>query len=187
MNTLEFLQTILPSEGVFYLALIDRKTGFVQHKVFSDLETMADAAIEYDQGDKYSVYHACASYQNPSIEVDGKKKYRVPENWDRAKSFWIDLDCGEDKVSSGAGYATKRDAAKAILGFCKANNVPVPMLVDSGNGVHCYWPLTKAIKPEVWRKVAYAFKAVLAHHNYPRRPQLARAVLRRGSCVLSAR
>jgi len=165
MNTLEFLQTILPSEGVFYLALIDRKTGFVQHKVFSDLETMADAAIEYDQGDKYSVYHACASYQNPSIEVDGKKKYRVPENWDRAKSFWIDLDCGEDKVSSGAGYATKRDAAKAILGFCKANNVPVPMLVDSGNGVHCYWPLTKAIKPEVWRKVAYAFKAVLAHHN----------------------
>jgi len=32
MNTLEFFQTILPSEGVYYLALIEKGTGKVVHK-----------------------------------------------------------------------------------------------------------------------------------------------------------
>ncbi len=165
MDTLEFLTTILPLEGTHYLALIEKGTGKTVHKPFTDLAVMAKAVAKFDADERFSLYHACASYQNAIVEVDGKKKFRVPENWNRAKSFWIDLDCGEDKAAKGSGYLTKKEAVTAVATFCKSSNFPMPMFVDSGNGVHCYWVLTKAIKHEAWRKVAFAFKAVLAHHG----------------------
>lgn len=165
MNTLEFFQTILPPEGVYYLALIEKGTGKVVHKPFTDLEVMSKAVAKFSSDERFSTYHACSSYQNAIVEVDGKKRFRVPENWNRAKAFWIDLDCGADKAAKGEGYLTKKDAVVAVSSFCKQHNLPQPMLVDSGNGIHCYWPLTKAIKHEAWRPVAAAFKAILAHHG----------------------
>ena len=165
MDTLEFFQTILPPDGTYYLALIDRTSKKVTHKPFTDLEVMAKAVAKFNIDERFDLYHACASYQNATVEVDGKKKFRVPENWGRAKSFWIDLDCGEDKAAKGEGYLNKKEAVTDVARFCKANNVPMPMFVDSGNGVHCYWVLTKAIKHEIWRKIAFALKAVLAEHG----------------------
>lgn len=165
MNTQEFFRAILPDEGVYYLALIDRKTGRVTHKAYTDFAEMAEGAAAFDEGDKYSVYHACAAYKEPFIEVEGQKKYRTPENWLGAKSLWIDLDCGAEKAAKGEGYATKRDACIAIYAFCDEYLFPRPMVVDSGNGVHCYWPLTKTIKPETWRPLAAAFKRILTAAN----------------------
>lgn len=162
MDTLDFFRAILPDEGVYYLALIDKKTGRVAHRGFQNFEDLTLGMAEFDKRDDLNVYHACASYKEPYVEVDGKRKYRIPENWHKAKSFWIDLDCGEDKVAKGDGYITKRAAAEAIHAFCKEHSFPLPMFVDSGNGVHCYWPLTKAISPEKWKAVANVFKAVLA-------------------------
>lgn len=165
MDTLEFLRAVLPDEGIFYLALIDRKTGRVAHKPFVSLEDMAAAVAVYDDGEQFSVYHACAAYKQRvvDVEVDGKtkKRFRVPDNWKAAKAFWIDLDCGEEKAAKGDGYVDKREAAKAVYKFCQSYDFPKPMVVDSGNGVHCYWPLTKAIPPTAWRKMANAFKVVL--------------------------
>ncbi len=167
MDTLEFLQTILPDEGVYYLALFKEGYKAPAHKAYRSLETMADAIEQMARSDSLSVYHACASYQHELLEdeVDGKlkRKYRVPENWDRAKAFWADIDCGEEKAAKGAGYLDKREAAKAIFAFADTVGWPRPMLVDSGYGVHAYWPLTKAIKAESWRRVATALKSVFAH------------------------
>jgi topoisomerase-4 subunit B len=36
---------------------------------------------------------------------NNKRKYRVPENWDKAKSFWVDVDCGQEKFDKGQGGA----------------------------------------------------------------------------------
>jgi hypothetical protein len=166
MNTLEFLEAVLPPTGVYYLALIDRSTGRVAHKHYTNLQEMADGVLSYDDSGKYNVYHACSSYKEPMmIGEDGKKKFRTDVNWDRAKALWIDLDCGEEKAQKGEGYLTKKDAAIAITKFCTDNNFPKPMFVDSGNGVHCYWPLTKAITAEAWVKLANVFKYVLAHYG----------------------
>lgn len=169
MNTLEFLQTILPEHGIHYLALFKEGYKFPAHKVYTDLETMADA-IEGMAGSKsLSVYHACASYKKAVIEIeDGektKRKYRIPENWDRAKAFWVDIDCGEEKHAKGDGYLTKRDACVAIFGFADEIGWPRPMIVDSGNGVHAYWPLTKDIAHDKWVKVAKGLKATLHHRG----------------------
>jgi hypothetical protein len=167
MSTLEFLQAILPEHGIHYLALFKEGYKFPAHKVYTDLETMANA-IEGMAGSKsLSVYHACATYQKAVIEIeDGdktKRKYRIPENWDRAKSFWVDIDCGQEKFDKGDGYLAKKDAATAIDTFAKQVGLPKPMLVDSGNGIHAYWPLTKDISHTNWVKVAKGLKATLFH------------------------
>ena len=166
MQTLQFLEAILPPTGVYYIALIDKATGRVAHKHYTNLQDMAEGVTSYDSSGKYGVYHACSSYKEPvMIGDDGKKKYRVSSNWDSAKALWIDLDCGEDKAAKGEGYATKKDAATAILKFCAEHNFPKPMIIDSGNGIHCYWPFTKTIKSESWVKLANVFKLVLAHYK----------------------
>lgn len=172
MNTQEFLGAILPSEGIYFLALIDKSSGRVAHKAFESITAMAEAVESYSSNPNINVYHACAAYKAPYVEVEDKKKpgelkraYRDPANWLGAKSFWIDIDCGDEKAAKGDGYVTKRDGAAAIAEFCQSTGMPMPMMVDSGNGVHCYWPLTKMIGPDTWRKMASAFKAVLAHHG----------------------
>ena len=60
------------------------------------------------------------------------------------------------KAAEGKGYATKVEAAAAIRGFCLTNGFPAPMIVDSGGGIHCYWPLTRTIGPNSWRTMARA-------------------------------
>lgn len=166
MNTLEFFQAVLPAEGTYFLALFKPGRPAPAHKAFNSLESMASAVAQLEKADpSLSIYHACASYNQPFIQVEDKKKYRVKENWNKAKSFWCDIDCGEDKASEGKGYATKKEAATAIVNFCAKTGFPRPMFIDSGNGVHCYWPLSRAIHSDTWLRIAYALKALFAAHG----------------------
>lgn len=162
MNTLEFLQCVLPEDGVKYLVLIDSTTGRPKHVPFTDFDSMAQAVQTWDQK-AVQVYHACSAYQQGYVEVDGKRKYRVSNNWLKAKAFWLDLDCGEDKAEKGEGYLTKKDAFNALKTFCRNVGLPTPLIIDSGNGLHAYWVLDRAIKSNTWVKIAVRFKAVVAH------------------------
>lgn len=170
MDTLEFLKTILPEHGIHYLALFKEGYRWPIHKPYTDLETMAYAIEQFSRKSELSVYHACASYQKAVIELDEldqngnpKRKYRIEANWDRARSFWVDIDCGQEKFDKGEGYLKKSEAVKAICDFAQTIGWPRPMIVDSGNGVHAYWPLTKDIKSEAWCKVSSILKATLTH------------------------
>lgn len=170
MDTLEFLRLILPEYGNHYIALFKEGNKFPAHLPVLNLEDMADKIAEISRRANYQVYHACASYKMPFVEIDQpdgttKKKYRVPENWDRARAFWLDIDCGEEKAAKGDGYPTQKDAAKAVFKFADTIGWPRPMLVSSGYGVHAYWPLTKDIKSETWVKIATALKSTLAHEG----------------------
>ena len=176
MDALEFLRTILPEHGIHYLTLFTKELNpktnkpYTYHKHYLSLEDMADAIPYWENNPKFvATYHACASYLKPYIEVekDGetRKKYRVEENWDRAKSFWIDIDCGQKKHDAGQGYLTKTDGVVAIATFAKKVGLPRPMIVDSGNGIHAYWPLTKDISHTKWIMVAKWLKSCLAHES----------------------
>lgn len=164
-DTLAFLRSILPEEGIHYLALFTDGHKFPLHKAFTDLETMAYAIEGMANSKSVSVYHACASYQKAFIEIDDgkktKRKYRIPENWDRAKAFWVDIDCGQEKFNKGQGYLTKRDAVVAAYKFANTIGWPKPLVVDSGNGIHLYWPLIKPIASDQWVTIARDLKIVL--------------------------
>ena len=171
MDTLAFFQDTQPSDGIHYLVTISKpkkgskKPPQIIHYPYANLEDLANGVEKHSANPAVNLYHACGSYKHDSVTVEGSKKYRVEENWDRAKAFWIDLDCGQDKFDKGEGYIDQKAAWHAIGNFCKTNDFPTPMVVNSGNGVHCYWPLTKAIPAAKWKVVATLFKQVLAHHN----------------------
>jgi len=166
MDTLTFLQSILPENGVKYVVLFPVGKEYKIHKPYVELEAMANAIASFNRDPQYrAVYHACASYLHPYIEVekDGKtrRQYRKENNWASAKSFWLDLDVGTgySTMEPPKGYENQRDAATAVAKFAKAIGWPTPMMVSSGNGVHAYWPLTKAVKHISWVKCAKLLKA----------------------------
>ena len=169
MDTLTFLQTILPETGIKYVALFKPDTVYPFHKSYESLEDMANAITSYNRDPAFAaVYHACGSYQHPflTVEKDGKTKrsYRKRDNWRSAKAFWLDLDCGAgySTMAPVKGYETKKEAATAVSKFAKAIGWPTPMLVSSGNGLHAYWPLTTAVNHTSWTKCAGLLKASAA-------------------------
>lgn len=163
-DALNFYKAVLPPSGVYYLALISKGRPAI-HKAYSSIEDMVAALGKLDADPKYDIYHACASYLEESVEIDGKTAWRHVTNRNKAQAFWIDVDVGEEKAAKGDGYPTKKEAFAAVKDFCNTIALPQPAVVDSGNGLHFYWPLTKAISHGKWVPVAQAFKAVLAHYG----------------------
>lgn len=165
-TTVDFLRSVLPEDGIKYVVVIP-KNGLPIHHPYTSFEDMAEAAIKFDQAQSSQVYFACASFKKEFVlGENGKKLWRVPQNHHLAKAFWLDIDCGEEKASKGDGYATKKEAAQALKNFCSALDLPIPTIVDSGNGIHTYWKLAKAIPEDKWRVVANALKAASANENF---------------------
>ena len=151
-----FLSTILPSEGVYFIASI--KGGVCRHYPCRSFGKMVQKANELDaQG--CDVFFACASFKQESyIGDDGKRYQRTAENAGWVNSFWLDIDCGADKAAKGTGYATLNEALAALLSFIIAVGLPKPIFVLSGGGLHIYWPLTETITKEQRLPVARQLK-----------------------------
>ena len=140
MTAYHFLQAILPSTGRY--CLLQLRGKFKAHHWCEDLETLAAKALELASTD---VYFAMASF--------GAEDSRTAENAVLLKSFFVDLDCGEGKP-----YADKSEAVTALRAFCKETKLPRPLVVDSGGGIHAYWPLEKALPKDQWLPLARSLK-----------------------------
>lgn len=141
MDTLGFLQRILPSEGYYCAFLADKK----QNKFFQDVESLAHYVLTKSQ-QGYNVYHAIASFQ------DSTK--RTQKNAHAVKVLALDVDCGEGKP-----YPTWKEGLQALGRFVDTHKFPKPMIVHSGNGLHVYWVLDKSLPPHEWKPLAERFKA----------------------------
>lgn len=159
MDTLDFLRTILPETGIYFLAtpLPKPYSGF-RHYAYTSLEEMAAGVKELNAKGE-TIYHACAAYSHSYVEkeVNGvlKKQYRVSTNVAAVKAFWHDIDCGEGKP-----YKDQAEGAMALKKFLEETGLPRPMVIRSGNGLHVYWPLEEAIVPAVWLRIATLLKQV---------------------------
>lgn len=96
---------------------------------------------------------------------------RKKENVKDLKAFWLDLDCGEAKAKVNAktnrpdGYIDQATGLVALQQFCKLIGLPRPLLVNSGRGIHAYWPLTTPISREEWEPVANRLNELCVLHN----------------------
>jgi hypothetical protein len=162
MDTKTFLEAILPTQGLYFLAIMQKGRPGAAHKSFESIAEMADSIERNKDKENIALYHACASFREPFvIDKNGKKEYRVRRNCAYAKSFWLDIDVGPEKAEQRKGYASKRDAATALGKFCTESGFPAPVVIDSGGGIHCYWPLTEDIPISQWRGLANDFERVL--------------------------
>lgn len=154
----DFFRQVLPSCGWYFLATPSNAGPSWTHHAFRELDAMvADVGSLAKQ--KRDVYFACASYKADQYKDDtGKTRRRTADNAAWAKSFWLDIDCGEDKATVGNGYRDVETATAALQNFVQVTHLPQPMLVGSGGGLHVYWPLTANIPATRWIEIAKSLK-----------------------------
>jgi hypothetical protein len=142
MQTETFLQTVLGDEGHYCLTAI--KDGKVKQQFYSTIVDLVSSAADFDRrgGD---AYFALATFnESGSRKADNVKMLR---------SFFIDLDCGPTKE-----YPSQKEALTALQVFCKSQSMPKPTIVNSGRGIHAYWPLSEPVTFSQWEPAANKFK-----------------------------
>ena len=138
MNPLDFLRAILPADGYYaWVRIKNKKPRQVLTDSIEALKPIARNAVEHGA----DLYFGCAAYSTD--------QNRTKTNVKSVKSFWLDLDCGDD-----APYATKQEGHDALRAFCKRTGMPKPFVVDSGRGLHVYWPLEQSILAAIWQVYA---------------------------------
>jgi hypothetical protein len=144
MNNIDFLQQVLGDEGYYCIVGLKKDSDKAVQKFFQRLEDAATVAENLkDEG--YDAYYALATFK------DGKS--RKTANVQQLRSLFVDLDCGPDKP-----YKTQQEALVGLKAFCKETKMPRPTLVNSGGGIHAYWPLTEPLLREEWLPLAEKLK-----------------------------
>ena len=143
MDTLSFLQRVLPSKG-FYVTTVINADAKPRQGYFSTVDDLAKAVTALDErGD--NTYFAISSFT--------EKGNRKQTNVRATKVIAFDVDCGTDKP-----YPSWREGLLALGEFTKKYSMPKPMVVHSGNGLHVYWSLDVEATPDEWKPVAEAMK-----------------------------
>jgi len=166
-------------EGGWYalLAIKDRK---IVRQILFETRSEFDEKAKSLCDDGWDVYFGLGKFK------DGDEG-RVANNVSHMKAFFVDIDCGETKAivneQTGRpdGYATQVDGLNALNAFCADTGLPIPTIVNSGNGVHAYWPLDKEVTREEWKPIAETFKKLIADKEFytdPAVPADAARVLR---------
>jgi hypothetical protein len=152
------LSRIMPTQGVYFVAAKE-PTRF-PHFTCNTVDEIVQKVGDIDaQG--LDAFIACASFKQKSyIDVNKKRRQRTAENVGWVKSFWLDIDCNPDKASAGIGYLDIQAAITALDFFIKITELPKPLVVHSGGGLHIYWPLQTDISPEQWLETAEKIKAL---------------------------
>ena len=152
METNTLLKAVLGDTGYYCLFAANASQDKRVQKFYSDLNLLKAEATKLD--DKgYDVYFALATFKE-----EGSRK---ATNAQYMRSFFLDIDCGISK-----DYATKSEALSALQRFCVKLELPSPIVVDSGRGIHVYWPLSENIIVDDWVVVAEKLKKLCATHNF---------------------
>ena len=91
---------------------------------------------------------------------------RRQDNCNSLKSFWFDIDAGEDKFlrRPEQAYPTQEEALIGVVQFVKKSGLPKPTyIVSSGEGLHVYWVTDTHIPAAEWKVAARKFAAVGGH------------------------
>jgi hypothetical protein len=143
-----FLETILPTTGKY--CVVGIHDGRVRQRFVATPADVDAAATTLDEAG-VDAYFALATFTENS---------RKAEHAQSMRSFFVDIDCGEGKP-----YADAPAGAQALSEFVRAAGLPTPFVVESGGGIHAYWPFTEEVSIDQWEPAARAFKALCVSHK----------------------
>ena len=146
----EFYKKALPSTGVYCIATIDPVVKVTRHKFVENIDEL-ESFVESKKNTKTNIFVALSSFNGYSRKAEEAKA---------VKSFFVDLDVGE-----GKGYNSKEEALDAIDKFILDNELPPPVKIDSGGGVHAYWLFDKDVPATEWKPYAEKFKNFCLTHG----------------------
>ena len=161
MPTIDLLDRVLAHDGWF--AVLGIKGKSTRQELVATRQEVDAFAQEFVR-QKRNVYFGCAKFET--------NESRKKENVRSIKAFWVDIDCGESKTAINEttnrpdGYIDQPTGLGALESFCKLIGLPRPLLVDSGRGIHAYWPLTEAVTREEWEPVGRRLRELCVLHDF---------------------
>lgn len=156
MNTRSFLETVLGDEGSYCIFANRLSDNRRVQKFYSSIESVLVAAENLDT-EGFDAYYALGTF-----EEAGSRK---ADNVKQLRSFFLDLDCG-----AGKPFPDQAAALSALRKFCSAAQLPRPTLVNSGRGLHVYWPLTAPVARMEWQHAALRLNALCKKYNFQADP-----------------
>jgi hypothetical protein len=164
MTNFDLLNAVQPSDGWFAVVGIKGAGADLQRQQHL-VETRAEVdslATRLSNGG-WNVFFGVAKYASDA----NRKKSNVKA----LKAFWMDIDCGPTKAvpnpTTGRpeGYIDQATGLTALRKFCKLVGLPKPIIVNSGRGLHVYWPLTEEVTPAEWEPVAARLRDLCITHD----------------------
>ncbi len=153
MSVESFLAQVLPAVGHRFLVSLSSAGGAPWSDAFMPGDPAMLLAAQRAASLNRDVYFGVGSY---SLGVDGEP-HRTIECSALHRCLRVDVDCGEGKP-----YPDKRAGLTALLSASDALQLPRPTLVDSGYGIHAYWPFTLDLPYKTWAVLAGKFATAIA-------------------------
>lgn len=160
-STRDFLEAVLSPDGLPCLGWLNGTGGF-HHYVFPTLEDFCTTAARI-RGDKGEMYFCVSTLKDKQIQTQlangqAKTQVRTQKNASHSKTFVLDVDIKPDNDK----FCQSREQAMAdIQTAVEVFSLPRPLVVNSGNGLHVYWPMEQAIPSIQWTATAQQFKKAL--------------------------
>lgn len=160
MNLGSFFAAVLPTVGFRYAVCFFPDARGPHHRDFAagDEQNLIGYSQWADSQRNAEVYFAVGGYMPGH---DGQMRRSAGHSqWHR--SLRLDLDVGNPAEGK---YASQQDAIRALGNFLRATGLPKPWIVDSGYGVHVYWPLDRDVPLAQWQPLAEQLKATTVAHG----------------------
>lgn len=139
----QFYEKALPTQGVYCAAGIS-KDGIVRHRFAESIDNLM-ITVESLKREGLNVYVTPNSFTGHSRKADYASFSR---------SFFVDLDVNHGSVC----YTSKQEALDALSAFVSDADLPPPVRIDSGTGIHAYWLFEEDVPVYEWQVYAQKFK-----------------------------
>ena len=146
----QFYEKVLPSQGIYCVTEITKDKKVVNR--FADSLEEVERLVEEINSAGKNVFIAPSSFSGHS---------RMGDFAIYCRSFFVDLDVKPDKADC---YKSKAEAIEDLDHFLKVTELPPPVVIDSGNGIHAYWPFEEDVPIAEWKAYADKFKQLCLDH-----------------------
>jgi hypothetical protein len=162
MSNFDLLDAVQPSNG--WYAVVGIKEGEATEQYLLETREEVDDQIQDLLERHKNVFFGVAKFATDES--------RKRDNVLAVKALWLDIDCGESKAQPNPktgrpeGYATQTEALTELRAFVRLLGMPKPIVVNSGRGLHVYWPFTDAVARNEWEPLARRLKQLCATHDF---------------------
>lgn len=151
MQVGDFLNSVLPTVGHRFVTFVTDEGKPVQ-RAFDTTDTRGLVGFaNWGVRKGWNTYFAVGGFGDEIRQTPAGEWVitREASNAIAHRCLRMDIDCGEGKP-----YPDQPSAIHALAAFCKATGLPTPTVVNSGYGIHVYWPFDTDLPTAYWREIS---------------------------------
>lgn len=152
MDRIQFLKNILGNDGYYCATGLGGEYPVEKH--YKDIEQLCVTADDFS-ANKLEAYFGLATFSETK---------RQQSNVEQLRCLFLDIDYGVHHAKP-ARYEDAKETLNALKEFCKTVGLPRPYLVNSGGGIHAYWPFVEPVDKDTWQPLALRLKELCIDHR----------------------